>query len=51
MAGEAITQGTEAIAAAANGIDLIQVVALLAAGVIAVPLFRRAGVTPKTKAI
>ena len=30
-------------AAAANGIDLIQVVALLAAGVIAVPIFKRAG--------
>jgi glutathione-regulated potassium-efflux system protein KefB len=42
MASEAITHGTE-IAAAATSIDLIQVVALLAAGVIAVPLFKRAG--------
>src|SRR3569833_643316 len=43
MAGDAITHGTELAAAAANGIDLIQVVALLAAGVVAVPLFTRAG--------
>ncbi|MBI4920288.1 MAG: cation:proton antiporter [Devosia nanyangense] len=40
MAGEAITQATDA---AASGIDLLQVVALLAAGVIAVPIFKRAG--------
>lgn len=40
MAGEA----TEALAAAAHsGVDLTQVVALLAAGVIAVPLFKRLG--------
>ena len=43
MAGEAITHGTDVVAAAASSIDLIQVVALLAAGVIAVPLFKRAG--------
>jgi glutathione-regulated potassium-efflux system protein KefB len=43
MAGEAITHGSDVAAAAANSIDLIQVVALLAAGVIAVPLFKRAG--------
>ena len=40
MAGEAITHATDA---AASGIDLLQVVALLAAGVIAVPIFKRAG--------
>ena len=40
MAGEAITSATEA---AANGIDLLQVVALLVAGVVAVPIFKRAG--------
>ena len=39
MAGEA----TQALEAAAHGVDLVQVVALLAAGVIAVPLFRRLG--------
>jgi glutathione-regulated potassium-efflux system protein KefB len=43
MAGEAITHGSDVAAAAASSIDLIQVVALLAAGVIAVPLFKRAG--------
>ena len=43
MAGEAITHGVEVAGAAASSIDLIQVVALLAAGVIAVPLFKRAG--------
>ena len=43
MAGEAITQGVAVAAQAASGIDLIQVVALLAAGVIAVPIFKRAG--------
>ena len=43
MAGEAITHGADVAVAAASGIDLIQVVALLAAGVIAVPLFKRAG--------
>src|SRR3569623_960221 len=43
MAGEAISHGTDIAVAAAGGIDLIQVVALLAAGVIAVPLFKRAG--------
>lgn len=43
MTGEAITQGSEVVAAAASGVDLIQVVALLAAGVIAVPIFKRAG--------
>ena len=37
MAGEAVA------AAAANGVDLIQVVGLLAAGVVAVPVFRRLG--------
>ena len=37
MAGEAITHGADVAVAAASGIDLIQVVALLAAGVIAVP--------------
>ena len=42
-AGEAITHGTEVAAAAASSIDLWQVAALLAAGVIAVPLFKRAG--------
>jgi len=40
MAGEAITHAADA---AANGVDLIQVVALLAAGVVAVPIFKRAG--------
>lgn len=40
MAAEAITQAGEA---AAGGIDLVQVLALLAAGVIAVPLFKRLG--------
>ncbi|HEY4170628.1 MAG TPA: monovalent cation:proton antiporter-2 (CPA2) family protein, partial [Reyranella sp.] len=40
MAGEAITHAADV---AANGVDLIQVVALLAAGVIAVPIFKRAG--------
>ncbi|MDO8358463.1 MAG: monovalent cation:proton antiporter-2 (CPA2) family protein [Devosia sp.] len=40
MAGEAITHVTDA---AASGIDLLQVVALLAAGVVAVPIFKRAG--------
>lgn len=39
MAGEAITHATDAV----QNIDLIQVVALLAAGVIAVPIFKRAG--------
>src|SRR3569623_1378466 len=43
MAGEAISHGTDIAVAAAGGIDLIQVVALLAAGVVAVPLFKRAG--------
>jgi len=43
MAGDAIIHGTDVVAAAASGIDLLQVVALLAAGVIAVPLFKRAG--------
>jgi glutathione-regulated potassium-efflux system protein KefB len=43
MAGEAIAHGTEVAVAAASSIDLIQVVALLAAGVIAVPIFKRAG--------
>src|SRR3569833_2782608 len=43
MAGEAIAHGTEVAAAAASSIALIQVAALLAAGVIAVPLFKRAG--------
>ncbi|MEQ1901290.1 MAG: monovalent cation:proton antiporter-2 (CPA2) family protein [Devosia sp.] len=40
MAAEAITQAGEA---AAGGIDLVQVLALLAAGVVAVPLFKRLG--------
>jgi glutathione-regulated potassium-efflux system protein KefB len=40
MAGE-VTQAVEA--AAHGGVDLVQVVALLAAGVIAVPIFRRLG--------
>ena len=39
MAGGAISQTAEAV----SNIDLIQVVALLAAGVIAVPIFKRAG--------
>ncbi len=39
MAGEAIGQAAEV----AHNFDLIQVVALLAAGVIAVPIFKRAG--------
>ena len=39
MAGGAISQAAEAV----SNIDLIQVVALLAAGVIAVPIFKRAG--------
>lgn len=41
MAGEAVAQAVEA--AAHGGVDLTQVVALLAAGVIAVPLFKRLG--------
>ena len=41
MAGEAVTHAVEA--AAHGGVDLTQVVALLAAGVIAVPLFKRLG--------
>ena len=43
MAGEAITQGVAVAAQAASSIDLVQVLALLAAGVIAVPIFKRAG--------
>lgn len=43
MAADAIAQGTDIAVKAASSIDLIQVVALLAAGVIAVPLFKRAG--------
>jgi len=42
MAGEAVAQAAEAVAHG-GGVDLVQVVALLAAGVIAVPLFRRLG--------
>jgi glutathione-regulated potassium-efflux system protein KefB len=42
MAGEAISHVAEA-AAHGGGVDLIQVVALLAAGVVAVPIFRRLG--------
>lgn len=41
MAGEAVAHAAEA--AALGGVDLVQVVALLGAGVIAVPLFRRLG--------
>lgn len=41
MAGEAATRALDA--AANGGVDLIQVVALLAAGVIAVPIFKRLG--------
>ncbi len=41
MAGEAVTHAVEA--AAHGGVDLTQLVALLAAGVIAVPVFRRLG--------
>jgi glutathione-regulated potassium-efflux system protein KefB len=41
MAGEAVAQAVET--AAHGGVDLVQVVALLGAGVIAVPLFRRLG--------
>ncbi|RYF99330.1 MAG: potassium transporter, partial [Caulobacteraceae bacterium] len=41
MAGEAVTHAVEA--AAHGGVDLTQVVALLAAGVIAVPIFKRLG--------
>ena len=44
MAGEAVTQAVEA-AAHSGGVDLTQVVVLLAAGVIAVPLFKRPAVT------
>ncbi|MEO5807433.1 monovalent cation:proton antiporter-2 (CPA2) family protein [Devosia sp.] len=40
MAGEVIAQGAEAVS---HGINLVPVVALLAAGVIAVPLFKRLG--------
>ncbi|KQT44669.1 potassium transporter [Devosia sp. Leaf420] len=40
MAGEAVAQAAEA---AHHGIDLFPIVALLAAGVIAVPIFRRIG--------
>lgn len=40
MAGEVLDH---AVGAAANGIDLVQVVGLLAAGVIAVPVFKRLG--------
>ena len=40
MAGEAVAHAAEA---AHSGVDLVPVVALLAAGVIAVPLFRRIG--------
>jgi glutathione-regulated potassium-efflux system protein KefB len=43
MAADAIAQGTEIAVKAASSIDLIQVVALLAAGVIAVPVFKRLG--------
>jgi glutathione-regulated potassium-efflux system protein KefB len=39
MAGEAVTQTAEAL----QSVGLLQVVALLAAGVIAVPIFKRAG--------
>ena len=39
MAGDAISHATEAV----QNVDLLQVVALLAAGVIAVPIFKRAG--------
>jgi glutathione-regulated potassium-efflux system protein KefB len=42
MAGEAVAHAAEAVAHG-GGVDLVQVVALLAAGVIAVPLFRRLG--------
>ncbi|HEY9009916.1 MAG TPA: monovalent cation:proton antiporter-2 (CPA2) family protein [Devosia sp.] len=42
MAGEAVTHAVEA-AAHGGGVDLTQVVVLLAAGVIAVPLFKRLG--------
>ena len=41
MAGEALTHAAEA--AAQGGVDLVQVVSLLAAGVVAVPLFKRLG--------
>lgn len=41
MAGEVLTQAAEG--AANGGVDLIQVVALLGAGVVAVPLFKRLG--------
>ena len=40
MAGEAVIHAAEA---AHSGVDLVPVVALLAAGVVAVPLFRRIG--------
>ena len=40
MAGKVIAQGAEAVS---HGINLVPVVALLAAGVIAVPLFKRLG--------
>jgi glutathione-regulated potassium-efflux system protein KefB len=41
MAGEAVTHAAQA--AAHSGVDLVQIVALLGAAVIAVPLFRRLG--------
>jgi glutathione-regulated potassium-efflux system protein KefB len=41
--GEAVTHATDAAQHLATGIELWQVLALLAAGVIAVPLFKRAG--------
>jgi len=41
MAGEAVTHAAQAVAH--SGVDLVQVVALLGAAVIAVPLFRRLG--------
>ena len=41
MAAEAVAHAAQA--AAHGGVDLVQVVALLAAGVVAVPIFRRLG--------
>ena len=43
MAGETVTQAAEAVAHGAAGTSLVQIVILLAAGVIAVPIFKRLG--------
>ena len=46
---EAVTHATEAVQHAASGIELWQVLVLLAAGVIAVPLFKLAIAKPATR--